>query len=92
MRNQFADLFLGDAVLQGTREMPVELLLAAEREQCSHRNQAAVALRQAGALPDLAVDTVSEISASFGTVPRMASRAGEVGLAGISVSWADPLP
>ena len=38
------------------REMPVELLLAAEREQCRHRDQAAVALRQAGALPDIAVD------------------------------------
>src|SRR6266496_547508 len=54
MRDDFADLLLGDAVVEGAIEMTDQLPLAAERDQGGDDDQAAVALLEAGALPNLA--------------------------------------
>src|SRR5205814_5868511 len=54
MRDDLADLLLGDAVVEGAVEMAGQLPLAAERDQRRDDDQAAVALLQAGTLPDLA--------------------------------------
>src|SRR5207237_8468736 len=54
MGDDLADLLLGDAVVEGTIEMADQLPLAAERDQGGDDDQAAVALLEAGALPDLA--------------------------------------
>src|SRR5438045_9077932 len=54
MRNDLADLLLGDAVVERSVEMAGQLPLAAERDQGRDDNQAAIALLQARSLPDLA--------------------------------------
>src|SRR5829696_1732470 len=52
--DDFAQLGLGDAVVEGAFEMADQLLLPAERDQGRDHDQAAVALRQARTLPDIA--------------------------------------
>src|SRR4051794_34854792 len=54
MRDDLADLLLGDTVVEGAVEVAGQLPLAAERDQRRDDDQAAVALLQAGTLPDLA--------------------------------------
>src|SRR5580704_45164 len=54
MGDDLADLILGDAVVEGAIEMADQLPLAAERDQRRDDDQAAVALLQARAFPNLA--------------------------------------
>src|SRR5436190_2243245 len=54
MRDDLADLLLGDAVVEGAVEVTGQLPLAAKRDQRRDDDQAAVALLQAGTLPNLA--------------------------------------
>src|SRR6266446_654121 len=54
--DQLADLVLGDAVAEGALEVTMELPLAAECNERRHGDQAAIALRQARAFPNLAID------------------------------------
>src|SRR5437763_1468174 len=54
MRDDLADLLLGDAVVQRSVEMAGQLPIAAERDQSRDDDQAAVALLQARSLPDFA--------------------------------------
>ena len=54
MGDDLAELVLGNTVVERAVEMADQLPLAAERDQGRDDDQAAVALLQAGALPDLA--------------------------------------
>src|SRR5712671_992028 len=56
MGDQLANLVLGDAVAEGAFEVTAQLPLAAECNKRRHGDQAAIALRQARAFPDLAVN------------------------------------
>src|SRR6185437_4245633 len=54
MGNQLAELFLRHAVVQRAPEMALELLRPIRRDEHRAGNQAAVALRKFGTLPDVA--------------------------------------
>src|SRR3954465_4016481 len=54
MRDDLADLLLGDTVVEGAVEVTGQLPLAAKRDQRRDDDQAGVALLQTGTLPDLA--------------------------------------
>src|SRR5713101_9867465 len=54
--DQLADLVLGDAVGEGAFEVTAQLPLAAECNERRHSDQAAIALRQARAFPDLTIN------------------------------------
>jgi hypothetical protein len=86
--DQLPDLALGDAVADGAFEVAMELPLATECHECRHGDQAAVALRQAGAFPDLAIYDLLRKLDELGAIGRTCSRADDGGEAAISVSVA----
>src|SRR5215470_16882527 len=55
VRDHLADLIAGDAVAERTLEVAGELLATSQREQRRDGDEAAVALAEAGPLPDVAV-------------------------------------
>jgi hypothetical protein len=80
MRDQFAQFLLGEPIVERAAEMADKLFFAAERDQGRDRDQAAVALRQALALPDVAInDLLGEVD----ELGRTCSRVGEGGVIGI---------
>src|SRR5882724_11484552 len=56
MSDQLAELVLADAVAEGAFEVTAQLPLAPQCHEGCHGDQAAIALRQARAFPDLAVN------------------------------------
>jgi hypothetical protein len=54
--DQLADLGFGDPIAERAFEVAAQLPLAPERDKRCYRNQAAIALREAGAFSDIAID------------------------------------
>jgi hypothetical protein len=72
VRDQLADLVLGHTIGERALRVTLELLRPVHRRQRGHRDQAAIALGQSGALPDIAeqnllrqVDELRDDSADF---------------------------
>ena len=62
------DLVAGDAILERLLQVERQLVGPIERDQACDRDQAAVARRQAGALPDIAEQNLSVISRERGAM------------------------
>ncbi len=91
MGDQLAEFGLAETVVERAPEMTDQLLVAAERHQGRDRDQAAVALRQAGAFPDIAVDERPfrpgrSVWARSGGPVRESARAGWASRSPFSVS------
>src|SRR5262245_3574269 len=56
MRDELADLLLGDAVAERAFDVSLELIAPVHGGERGHRDEAAVALGEARALPHVAVD------------------------------------
>src|SRR5579885_1195886 len=78
MRDDLAQLFLGQPVVERAFEMADQLLFAAERDQRGDDDQAAIALRELRALPDLAEQPLLGIvdQVRHGGAAGLAGRAG----------------
>lgn len=74
MGDHLDDLVSADAVLDRFPKVEGKLVRPIERDQAGDRDQAAVALAQALAAPDLADRTVSVISASRGAMSPQGAR------------------
>src|SRR5258708_17591464 len=68
MRDDLDDLGLGDAIVDGAGDMAAQLLAAVHGDQRGNGDQAAVALGEAGPLPDVAIDDL------FGEIDQLGDK------------------